>query len=632
MGRCDIPLYLGDEARPAMRIIFAAILLLTAPAVFAQGSTEECVACHDTVHAEKFAGSVHAPLECTGCHSDVAGVPHDPKPKPVDCAGCHTDAVAAWDSSLHAKAVREGTARGAKCADCHGSPHEILPSTDPRSPTNDASLPKTCSTCHAQKFVMEKAGLSAQPAVSYQASVHGMAKASGNGNAADCVDCHDSHAVLPANNPQSKIFKFNVGRMCGECHEAIAVQYSTSVHGKALARGNWTSPVCTDCHGIHTIAATADLVRGPRASCARCHEGVRLTQEFAVAANRVSSYAQSYHGLAKKFGSDVAADCASCHGAHNVLPSSDPKSAIHPANLQKTCGKCHEGATEKFTVGKIHLDGGGGPDSGGTPARAVSWIRTIYIWLIAGTIGFMVLHNIMIWVRKARLARKNPDRTVTRMTLNQRIQHGVMVVSFTVLVFSGFALTWPDSFFALPFGPSEAARRIVHRIAAVVMIAVGLYHMAYMMFTREGRQGLRDLMMWPRDAKDLFGVIRYYLGRSKEKPEFGRFSYAEKMEYWAGAWGTLVMAITGLVMWYSVQFATWLPRWWVDIATAIHFYEAILATLAIIVWHLYHVILDPDVYPMNWAWFDGKMSKHLYQEEHGLEAKKTIGKEIESGA
>jgi cytochrome b subunit of formate dehydrogenase len=186
---------------------------------------------------------------------------------------------------------------------------------------------------------------------------------------------------------------------------------------------------------------------------------------------------------------------------------------------------------------------------------------------------------------------------------------------------------------------------MVHRAAAVVMIAVGLYHMAYMTFTREGRKGLRDLWVNFKDGKDAVGVLKYYLGSSASKPEFGRFSYAEKAEYWAGLWGTLVMAVTGLVIWYSVAVATWIPRWWVDIATTIHFYEAILATLAIIVWHFYHVIFDPDVYPMNWAWFDGKMSWELYKHEHGLEAAeeartqerglkpaKTIGKEREQGA
>jgi cytochrome b subunit of formate dehydrogenase len=147
-------------------------------------------------------------------------------------------------------------------------------------------------------------------------------------------------------------------------------------------------------------------------------------------------------------------------------------------------------------------------------------------------------------------------------------------------------------------------------------MAIGLYHLAYMTFTREGRKGLRDLWFRFTDAGELIGVLRFYIGQSKKKPQFARFSYAEKAEYWAGMWGTIVMALTGLMIWYSVAVATWIPRWWIDVATTVHYYEAILATLAILVWHFYHVIFDPDVYPMNWAWFDGKMSEEQFKEEH----------------
>lgn len=578
-------------------LIFTILTLAAIPAA-AQLSNDECVACHDTVDATKFGASVHAPVDCTGCHADITQVPHEPAPAKVDCASCHPDAVEAWNHSLHAKAAASGKGPGAQCKDCHGSPHEI-------TPMQRAQIPKTCSNCHGQKFVMQKAGLSAQPAISYQESVHGLAVAKGSTRAAVCTDCHDSHNVRPANDPLSGIFKFNVGRTCGQCHAAIAGEYHDSVHGQALARGNGSTPVCTDCHGIHTISAAADPSRGPRASCSGCHEGVRLSQEFGVAATRVSSYESSYHGLARRLGSATAADCASCHGAHNVLPSSDPRSAIHPANLTKTCGKCHPGAKENFTRGKVHLSAGETDDTG---SLINTWIRRIYIVLIVLTIGFMAFHNLLIWWRKAQAKRRAAGRDVVRMNFNQRIQHFILVISFVVLVISGFALAWPDSILARICGP-ENIRRMIHRVAAVAMILLGIYHLGYMTLTREGRQGLRDFWFRFSDAKDLMDVLR------NRKPHRGRFDYAEKAEYWAGLWGTIVMAITGLMIWYSVDVATWIPRWWIDIATTVHYYEAILATLAIIVWHLYHVIFDPDVYPMNWAWFDGRVP-----EEHGSAA------------
>lgn len=573
-------------------VLIAAALAFAALTAQAQLSNEECLACHDTVDAKKFSASTHAPFGCTDCHADIKAVPHEPAPQKVDCASCHADSVEAWNHSLHAKPS------GAKCNDCHGSPHEM-------QPLKRAQIPQLCSKCHAQKFVMQKAGLSTQPAISYQDSVHGRAVARGSARAAVCTDCHEHHNVRPANDPQSGIFKFNVGRTCAQCHAAIGAQYHVSVHGQALKRGNGSTPVCTDCHGIHSIAAAGDAARGPRSSCARCHEGVRLTQEFGVAGTRVSSYESSYHGLARKLGSTTAADCASCHGAHDVLPSSDPRSAIHPANLTKTCGKCHQGAAANFARGRIHLTAGETID---TSSRINTWIRRIYIALIVATIGFMLLHNLVIWWRKARAARMARGRTVVRMNLNQRIQHFILLTSFIALVISGFALAWPDSLLAKMCGPEEV-RRLIHRIA-VVMMVLGIYHLGYMTLTREGRQGLRDFWFRFSDARDLVAVLR------NRKPNSGRFTYAEKAEYWAGLWGTIVMAITGLMIWYSVDVARWIPRWWIDIATTVHYYEAILATLAIIVWHLYHVIFDPDVYPMNWTWYDGKMPEEQFRHEH----------------
>src|SRR5579859_261337 len=121
------------------------------------------------------------------------------------------------------------------------------------------------------------------------------------------------------------------------------------------------------------------------------------------------------------------------------------------------------------------------------------------------------------------------------------------------------------------------------------------------------------------DARGAWQNVAYYLGLTSRKPEFPRFNYAEKAEYWALVWGMVVMAVTGIMLWAKVFVGNHMARWWLDVATAIHLYEAILATLAIIVWHFYQVFFDPDVYPMNWAWWDGKMTAHHYQEEHGLD-------------
>jgi cytochrome b subunit of formate dehydrogenase len=452
--------------------------------------------------------------------------------------------------------------------------------------------------------------------------VHGLAVAKGSLNAAVCSDCHGAHDILPANDQKSPINKFNVPATCGKCHTAIMQTFNQSIHGQAIARGNQLAPVCTDCHGIHSIKAIADPNSSvseqnlARATCARCHEGVRLSQEFGVAGNRISTYMDSYHGLASEGGSTVVANCASCHGVHNILPSSDPRSTINRANLDATCGKCHQGVTQKFTLTKVHLDGGASKDIG---SRAVRWIRWFYLTLIFAVIGAMFLHNAIIWRSKAVARRALLNPMMERMSAPQRWQHLILLASFIILVITGFALKFPNSWLAEVLAMSEKVRSITHRVAGVILIAAGIYHIFYLAATREGRRLISDIAPRPKDAFDALGTMRYYLGASKVKPNFGRFSYAEKAEYWALVWGTALMAITGVMMWAKVSTGNLLARWWVDVATAIHFYEAILATLAIVVWHFYQVFLDPDIYPMNWAWWDGKMPVENYRHEHGLD-------------
>jgi len=165
----------------------------------------------------------------------------------------------------------------------------------------------------------------------------------------------------------------------------------------------------------------------------------------------------------------------------------------------------------------------------------------------------------------------------------------------------------------------EHMRGLLHRIAAVVLIGISLYHILDVAFSREGRKLFRDLFPTLDDVRGAWQNIAYYLGLTSRKPEFPRFNYAEKAEYWALVWGMIVMAVTGVMLWAKVFVGNHMARWWLDVATAIHLYEAILATLAIIVWHFYQVFFDPDVYPMNWAWWDGKMTLHHYRGEHGLD-------------
>lgn len=563
-------------------------------------------------------------LDCSACHGAGKTLPY------LGNALFHAGAYRAYDRGFHGHAIQNGK-KAAGCLDCHsigGDMKTILPPSDPRSTVNRANVAKTCGSCHGDRSAMTGTGISNRPFISYQESVHARAVSRGNTKAAVCTDCHRSHDILPASDGDSPIFKSTIPKTCGQCHSKIEAEYNQSVHGEAVARGVSRSPVCTDCHGIHSIMPHLDPVTSTTsralatASCAQCHEGVALSREFGVAAGRVSSYQDSYHGLASKMGSKVVANCASCHGVHNILPSSDSRSMINPGNLISTCGQCHPGASENFVIGKLHLNvpsqdtGLGSPDIGSTVTR---WVRLIYLCLIGVVIGAMIVHNVLVWLRKAIAKRRNVVRSIPRMTATQRLQHWLLLTSFIALVLTGFALKYPDSWIAPLLGGSEAFRRVSHRVAGMILLAVGLFHVAYLAFTREGRRGLIDLLPRKKDIVDVAQAVSYHVGAGTSKPKFARFNYGEKLEYWGVVWGTTIMGLTGLMVWFKVEMFGFLPRWCIDVALSIHFYEAILATLVIVVWHFYNVIFDPDVYPLNWALVDGRVSEEYYKEEHELD-------------
>jgi len=211
-----------------------------------------------------------------------------------------------------------------------------------------------------------------------------------------------------------------------------------------------------------------------------------------------------------------------------------------------------------------------------------------------------------------------------RMTLNERIQHFMLLSTFMTLVFTGFALKFPEAFWVkwtMFFIGKNAfeLRGVVHRIAAVLMTGASVYHLFYVIFTRRGRKLVADLWFYKKDLTDLFQSLGYLVGKVDEKPKLGRFSYIEKAEYWAVVWGTFVMGATGSVLWFQNYFLPVINIYGMDLATAVHWYEAILASLAILVWHFYFIFLNPDVAPMNKAWFTGYLTRHQMENEHPLE-------------
>jgi len=677
----------------------------------AKGPTsEECLGCHaDKDLKKEVAGksvslfadeavlkaSVHGHLECTACHTGITEVPHAEKLPPVQCQRCHAkaasiytmgihgavridcrschgthgitparklgaelcktchlDTVGSYLQSIHGHAMAKGVRDAPQCKDCHGNIHSLLSQTNPESPTYPPKLAATCGRCHADRAVIERERIPIPRVYElYKESIHDRALATGKPGAT-CDNCHRSHDILRANDPKSSIYRENVPKTCGQCHAKESQNYLQSIHGTAMRNGVTDAPVCNDCHGEHLVLPARDprswvSVARVSKTCASCHGEARISQKYGIPGGRVETYSDSFHGLAVRGGSTVAANCASCHGFHDILPSSDPRSTINKANLPATCGKCHPGAGANFAEGKVHL---------ALTERQepfLFYVRRLYLFLIAVTISAMGLHNGLDFLKKLRrdyrrrgggLATldageynshtRGPERWVERMTLAERWQHGLVFLSFAILVYTGFALKFPDVWLFRWFVALErgyALRGWIHRAAAVLMIGASLWHLAYLP-TRRGRSMLFVMLPKYEDVKEVFQNLGYLLGLRAEPPRFDRFSYIEKAEYWALIWGTAVMVTTGLLLWFVNFTLHYLPKWASDLATLVHYYEAWLATLAILVWHFYYVIFNPDVYPMNWTWLTGKISEETLRHEHPREYERWLMEHVVTAA
>ncbi|NIO05758.1 MAG: hypothetical protein GTN74_14465 [Proteobacteria bacterium] len=627
-------------------LILPSSIFLLSLTVIARVDESVCYDCHGdrdlkkskhgkeiSLYVEKasFERSVHVQVGCVGCHTDLENMEeeHASELQPVNCGGCHDGIDGVYQGSVHAKAIRAGVTDSATCANCHGE-HDVLSKENPGSRVYPMNLEGTCDRCHGDvAFVEEHLGIPDRvlPGLIYKNSVHGRAVEAGIQGAATCSDCHSSHNLKSPLEPDSMISRQNVVSTCGKCHQRAYQEYVESVHGVVAFQGISDSPVCTDCHGIHSIRPPVDpesSVAEQKISlttCPQCHGAERITREYGVSTLKVRSYLDSYHGLAKRGGDVVAANCASCHGVHDIRKSSDPRSMIHEDNLVRTCGKCHPGASENFAQFPVHFIptlARGGP----VGDLVASYVRVFYLVLIALVVVFMYVHGGVDFVRKWLASRRKAGvKYYLRLTLNERIQHALLAVGFIILVITGFALKFPDAWWVDIFfrEPASPMRSLLHRIAGVVTVLVGIYHGLYVFFTRRGRDQLKALIPGPQDAKDMIGLMRYDLGLSKEEPKFGRYSYIEKIEYFGAIWGTVVMTLTGFVLWYDEFFSLLLPGWGVNVARVIHYYEAILASMTILVWHLYSVMFDPDVYPMNWSKITGYIPEHQMKHHHPLE-------------
>ncbi len=390
-------------------------LLLYPLCSFAQ---EACFECHNDpelvtedvegneillhLEPEVYSRSIHGEFDCTDCHASIDLDDHPgEKSEYVDCGTCHEDVAKAHLSSVHGQSGNGSDA--ASCADCHGK-HDILPIADLASRVSPLNLATTCAICHSNPKITQKYNIPiSDPLAAYKNSIHGVAiLTEQNFDAATCGSCHGFHNIKAMDDPESLIHWQNVAKTCGRCHGEIYEQYTESVHGRAVEKGIRAAPVCTNCHGEHNVKSHTDPdspvhpLRVSAVTCERCHASEQIVGRFGLSMDRKETFEESYHGLAIKGGSLSAANCASCHGIHNILPSSAPASLVYPANLKKTCGKCHPDISENVAKGAVHLT------TSSAPGRIVHYVEKFYILLIVVVIGVMVIHNSADFVKRAK--------------------------------------------------------------------------------------------------------------------------------------------------------------------------------------------------------------------------------------
>lgn len=538
-------------------------------------------------------------------------------------------AAGEFRASIHGKRL---------CRECHADAVQI---------PHVAGLERVqCTRCH---FVGNVVGApESRRYRQYEESVHGRLAASGDVRAPWCQDCHGTHEIRPADDTESQVHRTNIPDDCGRCHEKPKREYDRSIHAGLLAEGNMDTPVCTDCHSEHQIRRPGDpdsTVHPSHviASCARCHEDEQIMKRYGQDVKTVATFKGSFHGVALKFGMLQVASCTSCHSYHAVIPKEDPRSTVHPSNLAKTCGKvgCHPGATDNFAKGRIHIS------AKDRSAGTVYWVATGFTYLTVSVMAGLVLH-ILLDLGGHFLRRRRRDGQETGSTDDEqeeagletilatplkrldpfvRVQHFCMAVSVILLVVTGIPVKFHEAGWAVSMMDALGGLTVtgwVHRLAAAILIAVSVAHVLYITLAARGRRNFLSMFPRPADARQLFQNLAYFVGLREERPFFDRFSYLEKFDYWAVYWGIVIMVGSGLVLWFETAFMQFVPKEMVDIAKEMHSDEAMLATLAILIWHFYNAHFNPDKFPMNPVFWHGRTNLEDMLEEHPMELAKRV--------
>lgn len=562
--------------------------------------------------------SVHATSTCIRCHTNISPSrrPVCKDSGPVDCSICHAEPVAEYTKSVHGKLRAQGVDDAPTCADCHQH-HNEQSHENLDSPTFSKNIPDLCGKCHQEggKAARRYTGTEHQIVQNYRMSIHGKGLlASGLLVTATCIDCHTTHGELPAADPASSVNPDHVAETCSHCHLGIYEQFKQSIHSKTVNNTSKQLPVCSDCHQSHTIERVdlSDFRQQIINQCGRCHEDVLAT------------YFDTFHGKVSKLGAANTAKCYDCHGSHDILPPSDPRSRLSHENVVNTCKTCHPNSNRKFVGYLTHATH---HDKDKYPYLYYTfWFMTS---LLVGVFAFSGVHT-ALWlpraIREKRLqaaaevaALPHQGRYYQRFDAFTRVLHVMVIVSFLTLAVTGMTIKFADvpvfQFVSKMIG-GPAVSGILHRIAAIVTFSYFFLHIGQLirkkrrqkMSWRKMLTGENTMMFGVKDLREFAATMKWFMGLGP-RPKFGRWTYWEKFDYFAVFWGVAIIGASGLLLWFS-EFFTRLgvPGWLVNVATIIHSDEALLATGFIFTIHFFNTHFRPDKFPMDPVIFTGSVS------------------------
>jgi cytochrome b subunit of formate dehydrogenase len=530
----------------------------------------------------------------------------------VDCSICHAEPVSQYEESTHGRLAAQQSPDAPSCRDCHGT-HGILGRTNFDSPTFARNIPELCGRCHrkGEKAAVRYHGADPGMVEAYTESIHGKGLLeSGLTVTATCTNCHTAHAERPASDPASTVNRANLAQTCAQCHRGIYELFEKSIHAPAVAKTDKKLPICVDCHTAHDISRTdvTDFKLTIMSQCGHCHEDI------------AESYFDTYHGKVSRLGETKTAKCYDCHGAHDILPVYQPASHLSRQNIVKTCAQCHPGSNRRFAGYLTHATH---HDPKTYPALFYTfWGMTL---LLVCTFTLAGLHT-LVWLPRSLQFRREIKAAdsdaashlwVRRFTPFYNRLHLIVIVSFFGLALTGMMLKfsymgWARILSHL-FGGFESAG-VIHRVCAVLTFTYFALHLWDLLRRKRPQAGgIKRLLlgtnsMLPNrtDFREIAGSLRWFFGRGP-RPEYGRWTYWEKFDYFAVFWGVTIIGTTGLLLWFSEFFTHFLPGWLLNVATIIHSDEALLAVGFIFTVHFFNTHFRPEKFPMDPVIFTGRV-------------------------